>query len=74
MYFNINVSTTYTRKISFLGYVWMNWCLILSTFLGIPLVIFIKEEFNRSDADEELIQDIEEQNVYSETNDAVIES
>lgn len=53
----------------------MNWCLILSTFLGIPLVIFIKEEFNRSDADEELINDIEEQNVYSETNnEAVIES
>ena len=51
----------------------MNWCLILSTFLGIPLVIFIKEEFNRSDADEELIQDIE-QNVYSESNDVVIES
>ena len=40
-----------------LGYIWMNWCLLLSTFVSIPLVMGIKEEFHRSDADDRIIQE-----------------
>jgi uncharacterized membrane protein len=35
------------------GYVWMNWTLIASTIIGIILVLFVKEEYRRTDADNE---------------------
>ena len=41
---------------NFLGYVWMNWCLIASTIIGIILVIFVKEEYRRTNADTEDMQ------------------
>ena len=36
-----------------IGYVWMNWTLISSTIIGIILVLFVKEEYRRTDADNE---------------------
>ena len=46
------LSVFFIPKIASFGVVWMNYALCISTGLAIPLVLFTKEKYTRSDLDD----------------------
>ena len=47
-----------------IGFTWMNYALLLSIFISLPLIMFSKEEYTRAKADRNGLEKNKIENIY----------